>query len=472
MFDISIYKQILDLDMDMVLLFAVNGTIVYSNKQAKKLLDYELGLENNNISDIFPTFFSVECGRLVWNVDLDDNIKSAMAYRGNRTCFGVDVRLSACDDHPGLFICVIKDTTKRSYLEKKVTQVEQQTESAEQVKSQFVANVTHELRTPVNGILGNTKELLELETDTDKQKILKLIERGCNDMHSIINNILDFSKLNSGKFVLENREFNFRNMMEYVKSTHITKISEKGLQFFMTVSPDIPETIVGDELRIVQVLNNLLSNATKFTSTGKIAVEVLKTGQMGNKVELFFMVIDTGIGIAKEDQDKLFKSFSQVDASTTRKYGGTGLGLNISKQLVELMAGSILVESERNKGTMFSFHIWVDLPKSASASASGDVVTSYKVKIPKLSDIGGSDELWTYGSAENMEELSKKLSKLVLCVEMDNWEKAEMFMDSIKQLTADAPQPVKSAVLRLKMSVQKADYDKTIDALDKVKEII
>jgi len=160
-------------------------------------------------------------------------------------------------------------------------------------------------------------------------------------MNILINNILDFSKLEAGKFVLEPRKFNFRNMIDYVKGNHSNRIVEKGLDFSITVSPDIQECIVGDELRIVQILNNLLSNAYKFTSVGAIHVEIVKTAQIEKKVEIFFMVMDTGIGIAKADQDKLFQSFTQVDASISRKYGGTGLGLNITKQLVELMGGTV-----------------------------------------------------------------------------------------------------------------------------------
>ena len=144
-------------------------------------------------------------------------------------------------------------------------------------------------------------------------------------MHALINNILDFSKLEAGKFILEPRKFDFRNMIDYVKGNHSNRMTEKGLDFSITVSPEIPEYIIGDELRIVQILNNLISNAYKFTSVGEIHVEVVKTAQSGTRAELFFMVIDTGIGIAKANQDKLFIRFSQVDAIISRRYGGTGL---------------------------------------------------------------------------------------------------------------------------------------------------
>ena len=191
-------------------------------------------------------------------------------------------------------------------------------------------------------------------------------------MNKIIDNVLDFSKLDAGKFTLEPRRFHFRNMLDYVKEQHIGRITEKGLDFFMTVSPQAPEYIVGDELRIVQILNNLLSNALKFTSVGKITLQALKTARVDDKTELFFIVSDTGIGIAEEDRDKLFRSFSQVDASISRKYGGTGLGLNICRQLVELMGGSIEVESRRGGGSVFSFSIWVGACEEAGDSRTSD----------------------------------------------------------------------------------------------------
>lgn len=288
---------------------------------------------------------------------------------------------------------------------------------------------------------------------------MQLIERCCGDMNKIINNILDFSKLEAGKFTLELRKFHFRNMLDYVKSQHINKLNEKGLGFFMTVSPQIPEYVFGDELRIVQILNNLLSNAQKFTAVGKITVEVVRTAHVDNKMELFFIVKDTGIGIDKADRDKLFQSFSQVDASISRKYGGTGLGLNICKQLVELMGGRIEVESQKNKGSTFSFSVWVGISEE---DARADLTTFAPAE--GISDESGEeyDHIKDYGTAENLNNLKKNMSKLVLCVEMENWEKAEMFMETIRQLTENAPREVSREVLRLKMAVQKANYDKVI----------
>lgn len=452
---------------EMLLCFDVNGVITYANPAAVAGFEYEEGLIGVTISELFPNDLEMtETGRTKEFVFPAEKTEW-MAYRYNKTCFPVEFGFVKTEGEES--ICLFKDITKRSFLAKRIQQVEQDAAEAMRVKAEFVANITHELRTPVNGLLGNTKELISRTQEQEHLKILHLMERSCNDMNALINNILDFSKLEAGKFTLEKREFDFRRMIDYVKSNHSHKITEKGLDFFVTISPEVPARVIGDELRIVQVLNNLISNAAKFTTVGKITVEVVKTAQVFNRAELFFLVMDTGIGISKEDQDKLFLSFSQVDASISRKYGGTGLGLNISKQLVELMGGSIEVQSEPNQGTMFSFSIWVELPEEETKAGAAVVDRqSFLREAINRKEEGG--ELAAFGSEENLENLKKNLSKMILCVEMDNWEKAEMFMAAVKQLTDTAPMELRTKVLRLKMAVQKGDYEKTIAAYEELYE--
>ena len=458
--------------LELFVVFDEKGKIVYANQTAEESLEYTDKLCGQDITEVFPGGIKIEDGILRVTGEKSDNTYSMMAYRGNRTCFPIEMKLFTYNSENGLLnVCMGFDASGKNLLEKQVSQAGQEAEEAQKVKTEFVANVTHELRTPVNGILGNTQELLKNETDKDKLKLLQLVERGCNDMHALINNILDFSKLDAGKFVLEPRKLHFRNMIDYVKGNHSNRIVEKGLDFSVTVSPDIPEYIIGDELRIVQILNNLISNAYKFTSVGGIHVEVVKTGQVGNKAEIFFMVIDSGIGIAKADQDKLFKSFTQVDASISRRYGGTGLGLNISKQLVELMGGNIHVESDTGKGTTFTFSIWVEIPKDECSKCT-PVINLDDNKFQNSMNSIVNDKIWQYGEPENKEEIEKKMSKLILSVEMENWEKAEMFAETIKQLVEEAPREVKSAALRMKMAVQKGDYEKASTAFEALQDMV
>lgn len=459
----DLFGILLENAIEMIIIQDKNGIILYSNSGCNEELGYEQGLVNHRVVDVIPEELELENGYVM----------ETMVYRKNRTCFSATVKVVKLDEYGDKYGLMLNNESYKNSLEKTIEKVKQEAEASAKVKNEFVANVTHELRTPVNGILGNTNILLETENDSEKLHMLRTIETGCKTMNNLINNILDFSKLEAGKFTLEQRKFEFRSMIDYVRSTHMPKITEKGLKFFVTVSPEIPEYVIGDELRIGQVLNNLLSNACKFTHVGKVSLEVLKTAQNGNRVELFFMVIDTGIGIAKADIDKLFKSFSQVDASVSRKYGGTGLGLNISSQLVELMGGNISVDSELNKGTMFSFSIWVELPEEEVEESMSHVDTYVAKSLSDtLKEDSESSNMLAFGTKENMEELKKQLSKIVLCIEMENWEKAESFTDSIKHLTVEAPKEMRTATLKLKMAVQKSDYDKAIAAYDAVMELL
>lgn len=463
--------------LEMIFIFDDKGKISYANESARQKLEFGEAFNDRSIADVFPGAFKLSSDGFETEYPFGNELQNLVAYRRNMTCFPVEVRIVPRDDCPETYICMANDILEKEYLNREIDQVRQEAKQAMKVKSEFVANVTHELRTPVNGILGNVQGLLDEEMDERTEKSLRLIERCCGDMNKIINNILDFSKLEAGKFNLEIRKFNFRNMLDYVKGNHINKITEKGLEFFMTISPQIPEYIIGDELRIVQVLNNLLSNAQKFTALGKITVEVLKTAQVNDRIELFFIVKDSGIGIDEADRDKLFQSFSQVDASISRRYGGTGLGLNICKQLVELMGGTIEVESEKNRGSTFSFSIWVEACEEETAPAgSSDTEMSLFAATPLTVSAEGDKEkeedIRVYGTKENHEALEKNLSKLILCVEMENWEKAEMFMETVRQLTEEAPREVKRVVLRLKMAIQKENYDKITAEFEELNQLL
>lgn len=461
----DLFEQIINSAIEIFLSYDDDKRILMMNESARKELMYTDNDIGTSVSRLFQNEDMSE-------ITYDGIIRRMMIYRSNQTCFRAQVKAIKTDSQISPYVLMIRNISDQYALEKAAEIARKETEATAKVKTEFVANVTHELRTPVNGILGNTNILLENETDPKKIGLLNTISKSCGAMNELINGILDFSKLDAGKFTLENRKFNFRNMIDYVKSTHMPKITEKGLKFFVTISPDIPEFVIGDELRISQILNNLLSNACKFTNVGKISLEALMTAQEKNRIELFFIVLDTGIGIAKSDEDKLFKSFSQVDASVSRKYGGTGLGLNISKQLVDLMGGHITIDSELNKGTMFSFSIWVETPEEETAEVKLPVDNNYAKNIHEA--LGADDEIekaYIYGSEENRKELDEHMSKLILCLEMENWEKAENFSNSIKQLTIQAPKDIKVAALRMKMAVQKADYDRSVDEYNTLKEL-
>ena len=228
-------------------------------------------------------------------------------------------------------------------------------ENALKYKSEFLANMSHEIRTPINGIIGMSEFLAQTDLSPKQDEFVRIIRSSANSLLNLINDILDFSKLEAGRVELEHIDFDLHELItDTVKSIEF-KAREKNLWVKHDIDPKIPQAANGDPTRIRQVLLNLLSNAIKFTTQGGISVKSSLIAEADNFDRIRFDVIDTGIGISEEGRKKLFKSFSQVDASTTRTYGGTGLGLAISKSLAEMMEGEINVESEPGKGSDFWF---------------------------------------------------------------------------------------------------------------------
>lgn len=458
--------------IEMIFLLNETGDIIDCSDAAKYGLGF-LGSEvPGHFRDIFPT------------VELEDSQSksySATIYRKNETCFPTEMRIKKIK-HGYLVFALDKTRLRMTAIELK--NMREALLDSNKYRTEFVSNITHELRTPVNGIQGMVRTLLDTELTKKQKSTVKVIEDCCVSMEKIINNLLDFSKLELDRVILENNPFFFREFLNKVMDFNVTLINEKGLKFILQVDNQIPDLLIGDEFRLSQIVNNLINNAVKFTRVGNVVFEVTKIREGDDFVELFFMVMDTGIGIAKEDMDRLFKSFSQVDASTTRKFGGTGLGLSICKKLVEMMGGKIKVESELGKGSAFSFNIILTKAESGTSSGisyptgnfiyegNGQFDASYFSeeegdKRPIFRDFATmTEKLREFKTINNISDIRNAMEKLQICIELENWEKAENFSGVIKNLISDRDndKEIKKAAFKLELMVRREDKEKSMSA--------
>lgn len=276
------------------------------------------------------------------------------------------------------------DITHRKKMEEELSLTRDQALESSKIKSQFLANMSHEIRTPMNGIIGVSELLLESELKQDQEDWVTIIHDSAHALLTIINDVLDFSKMEAGKMAIDYVEFNLMSLVEGIAEMFVPKARKKGINLLTFVDPKIPKILIGDPMRLRQILINLTDNAIKFTNTGNVIVRVNLLDLDSELTTLNFTVADTGIGISKEEQVQLFQPFVQADATPTRKYGGTGLGLAITKRLVELMNGQIGLESEKMEGTTFWFQLPFEVIEEHESQPASEPTRSFFADLPIL----------------------------------------------------------------------------------------
>ncbi|HEY6304207.1 MAG TPA: response regulator [Terriglobales bacterium] len=291
----------------------------------------------------------------------DKNQWEQRLVRKDGTIATTSVRFSLLRDaagRPQYVAALQEDITERKRLEADLVTAKEVAEAATRAKSDFLANMSHEIRTPMNAIIGMTHLALKTDLSKKQAEYLTKVKSAAHALLGIINDILDFSKIEAGKLDMEKTGFRLEDVLDNLSSMISQKAHDKELEFLIAAEHDIPANLVGDPLRLGQILINLVNNAVKFTARGEVLVTVALEEQLADRVKVKFSVRDSGIGMTPEQSGRLFQAFAQADTSTTRKYGGTGLGLSISKRLVEMMEGVIWAESEPGVGSTFHFTAW------------------------------------------------------------------------------------------------------------------
>jgi PAS domain S-box-containing protein len=291
---------------------------------------------------------------------------------GPRWFLGRVSPIQSPDGAPKTVCMTARDITPRKQAEDDLRSAKEAAEAASQAKSEFLANISHEFRTPMNGILGMTELILDTEINPEQREYLEMVKTSADSLLRLLSDILDFSKVEAGKLELVDYEFALAPSLAETLQVMRFRARQKGIELRWRVEANVPDRVMGDAARLRQVLVNLVGNAIKFTERGEVLVQVESQEQSAERVILHFRVTDSGIGIAKEKQSMIFEAFTQADSSTTRNYGGTGLGLAITTRLVTLMQGKLWVESEWGQGSTFHFTVTFGLAPQEQALAVRD----------------------------------------------------------------------------------------------------
>jgi two-component system, NarL family, sensor histidine kinase BarA len=349
-----VYKTLFDNIPDGVLVFDTSGKLAGCNPAVKQMLDPSIDLGTGN---------SLPEGHEIQNFLEDankENIELRLEHVGKE-----DIWLKASksqikdkNEEPLGYIILFRDITKEKQHQLELEKAKEDAEQASQAKSEFLANISHEIRTPLNGVIGFTELLGSTKLDNQQRRYVDTVHHSANALLELISNVLDLAKIEAGKTEMNFHEVRLDSLIKHIADVVSFQSQKSELEFLLDISSDAPHSIWADELKLKQVLINLLNNALKFTKKGQVVLEVKAVGRPDpDYVTLRFGVRDTGIGIAKDKQAMIFEAFSQEDASTTKQFGGTGLGLTISNKLLHLMGSNLSIESKQGEGSYFYFEV-------------------------------------------------------------------------------------------------------------------
>ncbi len=356
------FQSFLESVPDAIVIVDKSGNIQSVNKQAQEMFGYRKNeIVGNKIELLIPSRFKE--AHQGHRADFSHNPRTRKMGEGMQLFaqhkdgheFPVEISLSKIDVEEFLVCASIRDASQQKKIEEELTKAKEKAENGIKAKQQFLSNMSHEIRTPMNAIFGFTKVLLKTDLTPKQKEYLTAIKVSSDTLIVLINDILDLAKVDAGKMIFEKVPFKLSLSISTMMHLFETKIQEKNLKLILKYDENIPEVLLGDPVRLHQIILNLISNAVKFTSEGKITVKVKKIQEGSEKVTLKFSIVDTGIGIEKNKLNKIFENFQQASTCTSRLYGGTGLGLAIVKQLVEKQGGTIQVKSKINEGSTFSF---------------------------------------------------------------------------------------------------------------------
>jgi PAS domain S-box-containing protein len=355
------YQELFENASDMVYTLDLDGRLTSMNKAGEAMTGVVLAEKPAlSFADLVAPASREAVERMRLSLVRDAvPVREELEFRGAlgaRLVAQVAERLIRRDGRPVGVHGIARDVTMQKRAEIEMRNAREAAESANRAKSQFLANMSHEIRTPMNGIVGMTDLALDTELTAEQREYLQTVQSCADSLLRLVNDVLDFSKIEAGKFALDPVDFAVRDTLEEIRKMLGLRAAEKGLALVFTVAPDVPERLVGDVDRLRQVLLNLVGNALKFTSVGRVAVDVDFMSSAPEGAEIRFAVCDTGIGIPADKLRLIFEPFTQADGATTRRFGGTGLGLTISSRLVQMMGGSLAVDSEPGKGSRFFFN--------------------------------------------------------------------------------------------------------------------